>query len=76
MPAYVRGDFTEKEQAFECQYVTIREHNACLFRVKSFEKLQFDHRMELHALFLGQKPELNLEQTEFTVKAFFRTLSK
>ena len=76
LPAHIRGDFTEEEQAFECQYIAIKEHKACLFRVKSYQKLNFDHRMELHALFLGQKPEFNLQSTEVAVKAFFHHLSK
>ena len=77
LPAYVRGDFKEEEQGFECQYVTIREHKACLFRVKATKQHpKFDHRQELHALFLDQKPDLNLQSTELAVKAFFNYLCK
>ena len=77
LPAYILGDFPEREQAFECQYVAIREQNACLFRIKSYEKLNFDHRQELRALFLGQKSDsFSLGSTEVAAKAFFSYLCK
>ena len=48
-----------------------------MFRVKAYDNgRSFDHRMELHALFLGQKPEFNLASTEVAVKAFFSHLCK
>ena len=47
-----------------------------MFRIKSHQRLAFDHRKELHALFLGQKPDFNLESTEKLAKAFFGYLCK
>lgn len=76
LPAYVKGDYEEEEQEFECQYIAIKEHKACLFRVKRSHKETENHRQELHALFLGQKPEFNLSSTEQAVKAFFSYLCK
>ena len=71
----MRGDHDEKEQTFQCQYIAIKENNACLFRMKQVQTSKSQVTEEMHALFCGQ-PEFSLSGTEVAAKALFSLLRR
>ena len=75
MPAYVKGDHEEKQQQYECQYVAIKENNACLLRIRQVSQSTPGLVEEILALFSGQ-PQFSLSGCEVATKALFSLLRR